>query len=211
MKIYDLMPSVKDLIPYDYEHIRCYEYEDLICYFLSHCSKGKTFEQISGAPGSGKTTFCRKLCGDNFLSFDKIMEDLSSYQNDLQKHGSKIAFQNNEITARIIGYEILCRAIEDKYSLTMEHSGVNPAHLELFSSLKKLNYKTKIDFILCDLETLIERVKIRETITKRYTSQTMIEQRYALINEYIEKYKKIADEVNIYNSVNGQITLMSNY
>lgn len=211
MKIYDLMPSVKDLIPYDYEHIRCYEYEDLICYFLSHCSKGTKFEQISGAPGSGKTTFCRKLYGDNFLSFDKIMEDLPAYQNDLQKYGSKIAFQKNEITARIIGYEILRRSIEDKYSLTIEHSGVNRAHLELFNSLKKLNYKTKIGFILCDLETLLERVKIRETITKRHTSQTMVEQRYFLINEYIEKYKKVADEVEIYNSINGQISLISNY
>ena len=30
-------------------------------------------------------------------------------------------------------------------------------------------------------------------------------------NEYIEKYKKVADKVEIYNSINGQISLISNY
>lgn len=206
MKIYDLMPSVKDLIPYDYEHICNAEYERVVCSFLNNCQKEKYFEQVSGAPGAGKTTFCRKLYGDNFLSFDKIMENLPSYQNDLQKYGSKIAFQNNEITARIIGYEILRRAIENGYKIIFEHSGVNSAHLELFNNLKKLHYKTKVDFILCDLPTIIERVKQREAISQRHTPQDIIIQRFTLIDEYIEKYKKIADIIKIHSSKDEQAT-----
>ena len=202
MKIFDLMPSVKDLIPYDYEHICCGEYEKIINDFLGNCHKGILFEQVSGAPGSGKTTFCQKVIKDNFLSFDNIMENLSSYQSDQQKYGSKQAFENNEIVARIIGYEILLRAVENRYAIILEHSGVNSAHLELFVNLKKLNYQTKVDFLICDLDVLLERVKLREKITHRHTPQEKIEKRYALIQEYIEKYKQIADEVKIYNSMN---------
>lgn len=202
MTIYDLMPSIKDLIPYDYEHIRCAEYETVIANFLQNCHRGNFFEQISGAPGAGKTTFCQKLSDKNFLSFDKIMESLPSYQNDLLKYGSKPAFANNEIIARIIGYEILRRAIENKYSLVMEHSGVNNAHLELFTNLRKLHYKTKVDFIICDLNILLERVKLREAATMRHTPPNMVKQRFSLVNHYISKYQAVADEVKVYKSVN---------
>ena len=209
MKIFDLMPSVKNLIPHDYDHIRCAEYEKMIIEFLRNCSKGNSFEQVSGAPGAGKTTFCQKSIGGNFISFDKIMESLPSYKNDLQKYGNKQAFANNEITARIIGYEILRRAVEQGYSIVLEHSGVNAAHLELVNNLKKLNYKTKVDFLLCDLKMLKDRASNREKITHRHTPQTMIEQRYALIKEYIEKYKKITDEFNVYNSSDKQYKKIS--
>ena len=201
MKIYDLMPSVKDLIPYDYEHIRSEEYEKIVCDFLGKCPKERFFEQVSGAPGAGKTTFCQKSINGCFLSFDKIMEDLPSYQKDLIEYGSKKAFQNNEIVARVIGYEILRRAVDSGCKLVLEHSGVNLAHLELFCNLKKLKYKTRVDFVISDLKTLLERVKVREAITKRHTPKKMVEQRYALVNEYIEKYRKIADEVKVYSSV----------
>ena len=207
MTIYDLMPSVKDLIPYDYSHIVCDEYDKVISNFLLCCHKGNCFTQISGAPGAGKTVFCKKLADDNFLSFDKIMENLPDYQSDLQKYGSKQAFANNEISARIIGYEILRRAIEEKYSFVLEHSGVNPAHLELMTNLKKLNYITKVDFVICDLPILLKRVKQRELLTHRHTPQSMIEQRFLLVEEYIEKYKNIADKVNVYISTNGQFEL----
>lgn len=206
VKIYELMPSIESLIPYDYEHIKCDEYENIIKKFITNCKKGNSFEQVSGAPGSGKTTFCKTILNCNFLSFDQIMEELPSYQSDLQKYDNKQAFANNEITARIIGYEILRRAIENKYSLVLEHSGVNPAHLELFTNLKKINYKTKIDFLLCDLNILIERVKLREKNTQRHTPAKMVEQRYLLINDYIKKYQKIADEINIYNSTDNRYT-----
>ena len=86
MRIYDLIPSVENLIPYDYTHIACDEYEKVISDFLQRCHKGNSFVQVSGAPGVGKTSFCRKLADDVFLSFDKIMEELPSYQSDLKKY-----------------------------------------------------------------------------------------------------------------------------
>jgi len=211
MKIYDLMPSVKELIPFDYEHIRTSEYDIIISDFFKFAGKEKLFIQISGAPGAGKTTFCKKFNNECFLSFDEIMENLPQYQQDLQKFGNEQAFKNNEITARIIGYEILRRAIENNYKIVLEHSGVNPAHLELFENLHKLGYQTKVDFILCDIKTSLKRAKIREKYTHRHTPEDMIRQRFALINEYIEKYKKIADEIDIYDTTENKYILKKHF
>ena len=200
MKIYDLMPSVKGLIPYDYEHIRSEEYDEIIADFFKNAKKENVFIQISGAPGAGKTTFCKKFNNECFLSFDGIMENLPQYQNDLQQYGSEQAFKNHELTARIIGYEILRRSIENGYKLILEHSGVNSAHLELFEKLREMGYKTKIYFILCEIKKSLQRAKTREKYTHRHTPEEMIQKRFCLLNEYIEKYIKIADEVDIYDT-----------
>lgn len=202
MQLYELMPSIKNLVPYDYDNIKCSEYEQIIDKMIIKLSKGKGLQilQVSGCPGAGKTTYCRKITNDEaFLSFDAIMESIPSYQSDIIALGSKEAFSKWEIVARIIGYEILRRAIERKLGIVFEHSGVNQAHLELFNSLKKIGYKTSVKVIKCDLETAQKNVAEREKITKRHTPQEMIKQRYALVNEYISKYKKIADEVSIVN------------
>lgn len=211
MRIYDLMPSVKELIPYDYPQIRSGEYDEIIADFFKTAKKEKFFEQISGAPGAGKTTFCRRFDDDCFLIFDEIMDNLPKYQQDLEKYGSAQAFKNNEITARIIGYEILRHAIENGYKLILEHSGVNSAHLELFENLHKLGYKTKVDFILCDEKTSIKRAKIREKYTHRHTPKEMIKQRFELISTYIPQYQRIADEVDIYDTSENKYVLKNHF
>lgn len=210
MKIYDLMPSIKELIPYDYEQIRSDDYDAIIADFFKNAEKEKTFEQISGSPGAGKTTFCKKF-DNNFLSFDEIMENLPQYQKDLEEYGNEQAFKRNEITARIIGYEILRQAISNGYQLILEHSGVNDAHLELFENLHKLGYKTKVDFILCDIKIAINRAKIREKYTHRHTPEEMIRKRYSLIEQYIPQYEKIADEVDIYDTSENKYVLKSHF
>lgn len=204
------MPSVTELIPYDYEHIRTAEYEDVVADFFKCAKKEKSFEQISGAPGAGKTTFCKKF-DENFLSFDEIMENLPQYQNDVKEYDNVQAFKNHEMTARIIGYEILRRAIENEYKIVLEHSGVNAAHLELFENLKKLGYKTKIEFILCDIDISLKRAKIREKYTHRHTPEEMIRQRFDLISQYIPKYQEIADEVDIYDTTENKYILKNHF
>lgn len=200
MRLYDLMPSVTSLIPYDYSQIKCAEYERIIDALLAKFAQAKGLQilQVSGCPGAGKTTYCRKIAGDRaFLSFDAIMESLPSYQADLRLLGSKEAFAKWEAAARVIGYEALRRAVERKLGIVFEHSGVNPAHLELFANLKKLGYHTRVQVIKCDLATAEKRVEEREKITHRHTPKEIVEQRYALVNDYIAKYQKIADEVSV--------------
>ena len=211
MRIYDLMPSVKELIPYDYPQIRSGEYDEIIADFFKTAKKEKFFEQISGAPGAGKTTFCRRFDDDCFLSFDEIMENLPKYQQDLEKYGSAQAFKNNEITARIIGYEILRHAIENGYKIILDNSGVSQAHLELCKKLKDLGYKTKIDFITCNLQLCLERAQIREKYTHRHTPEEMIKRRFDLVMQYIPQYESIADEVDIYDTSENKYVLKSHF
>ena len=204
------MPSVTELIPCDYEHIRTPEYEYVVADFFKCAKKEKSFEQISGAPGAGKTTFCKKF-DENFLSFDEIMENLPQYKNDVKEYGNVQAFKNHEMTARIIGYEILRRAVEGGYKIVLDNSGVSQAHLELCKKLKSLGYSTKIDFITCDIQLCLKRAKIREKYTHRHTPEEMIRQRFDLISQYIPKYQEIADEVDIYDTSENKYILKNHF
>src|SRR5574344_2195078 len=142
MSILTIIPSIKTLIPYLYPSIKDETKEKLIQYLLTGYSgvSHPTFIQIGGIPGAGKSTFYKNHSQDNYLyiSFDTIMEQLPEYISDLHKIGSKASFTKWEIPARIIGYELLQRAITLKLNIILEHSGVNDAHIELIHSVKKL-------------------------------------------------------------------------
>lgn len=211
MKIYDLMPSIGELIPHDYEHIRTKEYDNVIADFLKSAKKEQSFEQISGAPGAGKTTFCKKFEDDCFLSFDAIMENLPQYQSELKQYGNVQAFKNNEMPARIVGYEILRQMVESGYKIILDNSGVSRAHLELCENLKKFGYKTKINFITCDLKTCLKRAQIREQHTHRHTPEDMIRTRYSLIEQYIPQYQKVVDVVDIYDTSENKYVLKNHF
>jgi len=211
--IYSLMPNVYDLIPYGYEKIRTAEYDTIINNYLANFQKNKnpTFTQVGGIPGAGKTTFCSKLKNDVFLSFDAIMENIPEYKQDLYLLGCVEAFKKWEIPARIIGYEILVRAINANYSIVLEHSGVNEAHIQLFENLKKIGYQTNMYFILCELPLALERVKSREKITNRHTPPDMIKKRFSLVNEYINRYKNVACNTVIYDTSNNCFALQNKF
>lgn len=209
MNIYQLMPAVSELIPYDYAKIRCAEYDRLIAYYLSTMPRQRQpmFAQIGGIPGSGKSTFCQRFYPQKVLSFDAIMESIPAYQQDLYLLGNAAAFKKWELPARIIGYEILSRAVSERRNIIMEHSGVNPAHVQLFEHLKKLGYTTQMYFILCALPVAVERTQEREKITHRHTPQAMIEQRFGLVNDYLPQYQKIADSTFLYDTSYGKFVL----
>lgn len=204
MDLQVLMPHISTMIPYAYEKIKNAEYEKVISEILSSAPRAEQpyFVQIGGIPGAGKSTFCRQYKDKSaiYISFDKIMESLQGYQKDLQTLGSVEAFKRWELPARVIGYEVLSRAIEKKINIRLEHSGVNEAHIELFKSLKKLGFKTEVDFILCQENIAYQRTLEREQRTQRHTPKSLIEERSAKVKEYLPKYKSIADTLNIYDS-----------
>ena len=207
------MPGISELIPYEYKQIRTPEYDQLIAYFQSRASKSQQprFVQVGGIPGAGKTTFCQQAHWDNglFISFDKIMEMLPGYRQDLYKLGTAAAFEKWEIPARVIGYELLHRSIEKKYNICLEHSGVNTPHIQLVKSLKKCGYTTELYFILCQPDLAYRRALEREKKTQRHTSREMIDKRYSLVQTYLPEYRQIVDKMYIYDTSNNVFALQS--
>ena len=83
---------------------------------------------VSGVPGAGKSTFCKKLLAmpENssaiYIGFDAIMEnERLPYIREEVNHAEE-AFKRWELSARIAGYELLKRAIENKYLIIFDHS-----------------------------------------------------------------------------------------
>ena len=136
-----LMPSLPQLITADYKSVKTKESEKIIASMLAGLQPVTKPElrQISGIPGAGKSTYCQTHLPKNFLflSFDKIMVSLSGYQQTLAKEGSAAAYHQYEMPARIIGYEVLRRALRKHYNILFEHSGTNNAHVEMFKNLPK--------------------------------------------------------------------------
>ena len=215
MQLSELLTAVGELIPYEYAAIRKPEYDRLIANILSSATPQRTprFVQIGGIPGAGKTTFCKNARWDEqlFISFDKIMEALPGYQVDIYRLGTVEAFNRWEMPARIIGYEVLRRAVEKKANIYLEHSGVNMPHTILMQNLKKKGYATEMYFILCNLDIACHRAELREKITNRHTSKEMIVKRNELVKTYLNQYKTLVDNLYIYDTSNNKFTLQSNY
>ena len=202
-----LMPSIKDLISGDYAVVKSEESERLIAQSLKGLQPSQTPEliQVSGIPGAGKSTYCATHQKKNFLflSFDAIMMSLSGYQAELKRNGIRAAFQKYEMTARIIGYELLIRAINKHLNIMFEHSGTNPAHLELFRNIAGKGYKTSVDFIVCDVNTAIKRAEERAKKINRYVPETLIRERADKFQEYIKAYKKTTAHITMLDGGNN--------
>ncbi len=204
MDISDLMPSIKSLVLFNYKDIKNSVYETIITETLAgaHPTPRPMLVQVGGIPGAGKSTFCRHLQNSNsvYLSFDEIMESIPDYRRDIYQLGGVESFKKWEMTARVVGYEVLRRALIRKLNIFFEHSGVNEAHIELFKNAKLLGYRTEADYILCNPKIALKRAQAREKETKRHTPEEIIMQRAALIDKYLDKYKKIADHTFVYDS-----------
>lgn len=202
-----LMPSLPELISADYQAVKSKESEELIASLLCGLTpvKNPELRQISGIPGSGKSTFCAAHLPQNFLflSFDKIMTSLKGYQRLLKEKGAVVAYNQYEMPARIIGYELLRRAIRKKINIMFEHSGTNHAHLELFKHLPKKGYKTSVEFIMCNTDLAIQRAKKRVTEQKRYVPENLILERAARFKDYIAAYQKVATSVSYFDGANN--------
>lgn len=201
------MPSIKTLINSDYQSVKTPETESLIENALKGLVPSATpvLRQVSGIPGAGKSTYCASHLEKNFLmlGFDKIMTTLSGYQQELKTNGAVAAFQKYEMPARIIGYELLRRALKLRLNIMFEHSGANCAHLELFENLPKIGYKTRVDFILCNTALASQRAKERAEKINRYVPETLIKDRAAGLKQYMKAYKKLAFSVFFFDGTDN--------
>lgn len=152
---------------------------------------------VSGIPGAGKTTYCKKILNFiphyNYISFDRIMESISFYKSDFQVDPQD-AFLKWEIPARVLGYEILIELLQKGYPILFEHSSANYAHLELFKYIKEhLGYKIEMHFVPIMLKDALVRIKRRMQVTKRYTPEEMVVDRKFFLQENLSEYKKVVD------------------
>ncbi|MBQ8751411.1 MAG: zeta toxin family protein [Alphaproteobacteria bacterium] len=202
-----LMPSLKELVNSDYSSIKTDETETIINNAMLglKSTSSPTLLQVSGIPGAGKSTYCTSNLLPNYLylSFDKIMTSLKGYQLELLTSGNEIAFKKYEMTARIIGYELLNRALEKKLNIMFEHSGTNYAHLELFQNIKNKGYKTAIDFIVCDTNLAIQRAKERAIKLNRHVPEHLIIERASKFSDYMSAYQKITSSIKVYDGSNN--------
>lgn len=200
MKLDELMPDIYQMISCDYQSIKSVDFETV----LASVQKGMKSKdvpdliQVSGMPAAGKSTYCQQFLKENpdyvYVSFDKIMEGLKGYCQDLQNLGSVQAFLNWEMPARVIGYELLNRLINAKSNILLEHSGTNNAHIQLMKNVKKRGYQTKVYFVMCDEEKALRRAVQREKETGRHTPPKIIHERAELLKKYMEQYKVIVDD-----------------
>ncbi len=202
-----LMPSLKELITADYKSIKSAESERIIAESLKGLSPVVAPEliQVSGIPGAGKSTYCATHQKENFLflSFDKIMLSMSGYQRELKQNGSVSAFQKYEMPARIIGYELLRRAVNKHVNIMFEHSGTNNAHLELFRNIVNKGYKTAVNFIVCDTSLALKRAKERAKATNRYVPDHLILERAEKFKEYLTAYQKETSHIELFDGGNN--------
>lgn len=206
MLITSLIPQISTLIPYSYSDIKKTEYEKLIQMMLSTAKPTNTPKLIHmlGIPGAGKTTFYHQHTWEShiFIGFDNIMEQLPGYQQDLHILGSVKAFGKWEIPARIIGYELLRRAISGRYNIFFDHGGANMCHLELIKKLKQLGYKTEIHYLKCSIKLASKRAILREKETGRHTPPQIINSRFSQLKTLAEEYQKLADKFYSYDDEN---------
>lgn len=201
MKLTDLMPDIYQLIPCGYEILQNDSYDKMLSDEVASTSKNEAplFYQVSGMPGSGKSAFCshflKKHPDFSYVSFDKIMESIPEYKQDVEQKGSELAFALWEKPARVIGYELLKRLLNQGCNVLLEHSGVNSSHVQLCENVKKYGYQTKVTFLMCDADTAIERTQKREKLIGRHTPPSLIRKRASLMEEYASQYRKIADDI----------------
>lgn len=191
-----------EVIPYQYKdspEVKA-AFESIIDQLLKNAKKHKNpcLVHMLGIPGAGKTTFWKKnqnLFSDYLLvSFDQIMDMLPAYAADKAALGLKEAFARWEIPARIAGYELLKRAMDQKINIFLDHGGTPELHLALMKEVKKIGYHTKAYYLKCDVNTAIKRAAAREQEIQRHTPKELILKRFPLVERRAEQFKEIADE-----------------
>lgn len=202
MTIFELAPSVVDVLPkFRYKDIRSEMSEQVIDKFLSPAPIviQPCLMHMLGIPAAGKSTYYQEHKDEFpphvFVGFDTVMEALPLYQKDLEKHGSVYAFRRWELPARVIGYELLERAIAAKKNIFFDHGGTPTAHAELLRNIKVLGYRTEMIYIKCDVDVAQKRAIEREKKTyRRHTPPQIIIDRAKLTEDLVPVYKEIVDD-----------------
>lgn len=201
--IQTILPQISSLTAYDYQTISNPQTEALISSFLPEPPKFSSLEaplfiHVSGIPGSGKTTYIDHNMRKNTvrIQFDAIMKQLPGYAESVQKEGLAKAFEKFEMPARVIGYELLDRALRRRCNIVFEHS-LNPVHLDLYRYLNDNGYETNLVFMDCSPEEALQRVKERESRIGRHTPEDFIFGRYKTAQQLLPTFKDIAQSFTI--------------
>ena len=204
MLLTELISEPGEVIPYQYNQIQSPEFDAIIDSFLTQAPTvpHPVIIHMAGIPGAGKTTFyhSRPWPQHIFIAFDDIMEDISDYNSDLLELGTAGAFGKWELTARIIGYELLRRAVSAKKNIFFDNGGSSQAHLHLLQNIKKFGYTSEMYYISCSLDTAIARAIAREKEINRHIPVETIKERYIKTLNNIKEYKKIVDRFYHFDS-----------
>lgn len=178
----------------DREKVVC-TYEEIIrdCLTNRKPQKSPLLINVSGIPGSGKSTFCRNLANMAqyrdalYIGFDAIMENASLPYADEAPKNPEEAFRRWELSARIAGYELLKRATKKQYAIIFDHSSALPQHVSLFESLVHEGYIIHFRHIATGVEEAKQRVMGR----RRYVPPAYIDDRNAILQKLLPVFKKI--------------------
>lgn len=155
---------------------------------------------LCGIPGSGKSTYARKLHQANteyfVLSFDQIMSQIPDYKEDCENLGLEKALANWEVPARGIGYFLLECLLRSQRSVIFDHSASNESHVLLLEQIGTGGattgvYQTELLYIPCSLETANARVKQRQVEIQRHTPEFYLTERAKLIEQLLPKYRQV--------------------
>lgn len=100
-----------------------------------------------------------------------------------KKHSKDGSF----LQGSIAGYELLKRAIENKYLIIFDHSSALSQHIDLFNLLLSEGYEVHFNFIFIPEEEARRRAKNR----KRYIPPYYIEERSKTLQYLLPEYKRI--------------------
>lgn len=194
--IKSLLPDLSKLVTHDYKLIKTEETESIISSLLSkgEVSDTPSFIHVSGIPGAGKSTYIETRLSHEtsvVVQLDAIMTKLRDYQTAVDKDGPAEAFKAFEMTARVIGFELLSRAIDAKKNIIFEYS-LNAVHLPLYSGLRNLGYLVRLVFVTTSVGTAMSRVSEREKKVGRHTPKTFIEERDKLAQALLPLFEKEA-------------------
>ncbi|UAA38592.1 zeta toxin family protein [Paraneptunicella aestuarii] len=155
---------------------------------------------VAGIPYSGKSTHIRAhispLLKQNtscIVSFDDIMQTMPLYQRLMLNNGAETAFLNTELVARIAGYELLSRAIQQGHSIIFEHSSALQEHVNLYRIIKQeFAYSTQMQVLKISLEQAYQRASSnQQRDSGRHTPKAYIEDRHQALNSLLPEYESI--------------------
>ena len=154
---------------------------------------------VAGIPFSGKSAYIEQVLkaecsGFLYISFDDIMQRLSIYKELVKSHGSQAAFEQCELLARVVGYELLHRAVETKLSIVFEHSSTPSEHVELYRVIQgSFGYQVEMRVLDVSLETAAQRAKRfnGKRDDNRHTPEHYLEERHKRLQKLLPEYEAL--------------------
>jgi predicted kinase len=171
---------------------------------LPASQENPVFYHTLGFSAVGKSTLLRLLKEEGilpadalFLEFDKVMETIPGYQSDKAILGNEQAFKNWEIPARLMGYDLLEAALNNKSHIVFDNTGSRSDHVDLLRHAKEhLDYTIVMIDVLCSPETAIARAAQRD----RYMPPEYIYERKKAVDALRPAYRAIAHDYMVYST-----------